>query len=128
MPSPDPQTAAPLRVLIAEDVAIVGFSVAEDLGEFGYRTVGPFVSGLDALRWLETETADLAVLDPMLKDGLCTGLADALTRRGVPFLVFSGGMRDRSTPEAFENAVWIEKPASIEHLVEALEGLRKSTA
>jgi hypothetical protein len=68
------------------------------------------------------------VLDVVLKDGVCTDLADALTRRGVPFLVFSGGMRDRSTPQASKNAVWIEKPSSIENLVEALEGLRKAAA
>ena len=128
MPPPDLPTAACPRVLIAEDEAVVGFSVAEDLGEFGYQAFGPFVTGRDALRWLETETADLAVLDVLLKDGVCTELADALTRRGVPFLVFSGGMRDRSTPKSFDHAVWIEKPASIEHLVEALKGLMRPAA
>jgi DNA-binding response OmpR family regulator len=83
--------------------------------------VGPFDACSDALRWLDGDTADLAVVDLVLKDGICTDLAHALNRRGVPFLIFSGESRDGTTPQAFENAVWIEKPASIEHLVEALE-------
>lgn len=124
----DSPTQTPLRVLIAEDEAIVSYSVAEDLGEFGYAVVGPFVACQEALRWLETGTIELAVLDFVLKDGICTDLAHALTRRGVPFLIFSGEVRDGTTPEAFEHAIWIEKPSSIEHLVEALRSLRSADA
>lgn len=128
MPDREPRAGPPPRVLIAEDEAIVSYSVAEDLGEFGYAVVGPFDTCVDALRWLEADTADLAVVDLVLKDGVCTDLAHALNERGVPFLIFSGESRDGTTPQAFEKAVWIEKPASIEHLVEALERMETTAA
>jgi hypothetical protein len=35
MPDREPRIGPPLRVLIAEDEAIVSYSVAEDLAEFG---------------------------------------------------------------------------------------------
>jgi DNA-binding response OmpR family regulator len=124
MTHPGSPIASPVRVLIAEDEAIVSYSVAEDLAEFGYAVIGPFATCVDALHWLETGTADLAVLDLMLKDGICTDLAHKLTDRGVPFLIFSGEMRDGTTPPAFEEAIWIEKPSSIDHLVESLQHLR----
>jgi DNA-binding response OmpR family regulator len=111
-------------VLVVEDEALIGMTLLPDLEEAGYRVVGPFTRGDEALRWIERNgPPDLAILDIVLGDGPCQALARELRRRRVGFLVFSGHDRGPDAPEEFWGAPWIEKPGSFEALRSALEGL-----
>ena len=67
-----------LTVLLAEDEPMISTSISDDLEEAGYRVAGPFRHGADAVAWLEDNRADLAMLDLVLRDGLCTRLAERL--------------------------------------------------
>jgi DNA-binding response OmpR family regulator len=96
-----------------------------DLEDAGYRVAGPFNTRAKALAWLESETPDLAVLDTMLKDGPCHDLTAELTRRDVPFVIYSGVLREWNTVSEFMNAVWVEKPAAFSTLLHALMDIRK---
>ena len=62
-------------VLVAEDEAVIAMALADDLEAAGYAVAGAFATCESALQWLKDETPDLAVLDPMLKDGICKELA-----------------------------------------------------
>jgi DNA-binding response OmpR family regulator len=94
-----------------------------DLEEAGFEVAGPFSRGDESMRWLDTHTPDLAILDIILGDGPCSALARQLRSRGVPFLVFSGHDRGPDVPKEFWGVPWIEKPGSFEALSEELAHL-----
>ncbi len=118
-PHPD---STPL-VLILEDEALIGLNLRDDLQDAGYRVEGPFTTCAAALSWLETATPDTAILDTALKDGSCHEIALELTRREVPFLIYSGYHEDRQLLAEFPHVTWIEKPAPSSVLVEACQQL-----
>ena len=118
-PHPDSR----LLVLVLEDEALIGLNLRDDLQDAGYRVEGPFTTCAAALSWLETATPDTAVLDAALKDGPCRAIAQELTRRKVPFLIYSGYHEDRQLLAEFPHVTWIEKPAPCSVLVEACQRL-----
>jgi len=107
--------------MVAEDQALVGICVTECLEDQGIVAAGPFPSCTEAMTWLSDHTPDAAVLDVQLKDGDCADLARELTKRLVPFIVFSGNPQSSNADPAFASAVWLEKPDTMEHIVAALE-------
>jgi CheY-like chemotaxis protein len=79
------------RVLVVEDESLVAMMLADMLEEIGCTVVGPVASGAGALRLLEGgEALDLALLDVNLGGETAYGVADALSRRDVPFIFVSG--------------------------------------
>jgi DNA-binding response OmpR family regulator len=113
-------------VLVVEDHGVVAMALEDDLTNAGYTVAGPFSTCSDALPWLSTQTPDLAVLDIMLKDGPCKDLAAELTRRDVPFVVYSASSQHRNTLTEFMNAIWIEKPATGRMVLQALAQLQSN--
>ncbi len=110
-------------VLVLEDEALIGLNLRDDLQDAGYRVEGPFTTCTAALEWLETATPDTAILDAALKDGPCREIALELTRREVPFLIYSGYHEDRLLLAEFPHVTWIEKPAPSSVLIEACQQL-----
>ncbi len=118
-PHPD---STPL-VLILEDEALIGLNLRDDLQDAGYRVEGPFTTCAAALEWLQMATPDTAILDAALKDGPCRAIAQELTRREVPFLIYSGYHEDRQLLADFPHVTWIEKPVPSSVLIEACQQL-----
>ena len=106
--------------LVIEDQALIGMAIEAYLEDVGYAIGGPFCSGAEALAWLDTNTPDAAVLDFVLRDGPVTDLARELSRRGVPFIVYSGRPKGPGTPSELQAVPWIEKPADRADLLQAL--------
>jgi DNA-binding response OmpR family regulator len=77
-----------------------------------------------ALAWLEKNTPDLAVICTMLNDGSSREIAAELTRRGVPFIIYSGSRPDDDASRDFSDAIWVEKPATNELLLDTLSSLQ----
>ena len=115
-------TSSPL-VLLLEDEALIGLNLRDDLQDAGCRIEGPFTTCAAALGWLQMATPNAAILDAALKDGPCRGIAQELTRREVPFLIYSGYHQDRKLLAEFPHVTWIEKPAPSSVLVEACQQL-----
>ena len=115
-------------VLLLEDEALIGVALQADLEEAGYTVAGPFMTCARALDWLRSHRPDFAILDLVLKDGPCREVALALTRQGVPFLVYSGFAEDLNALPELASATWVEKPATADRLVNALSGLRRQVA
>ncbi len=109
--------------MIVEDQALIGMSIEASLEEAGFIVVGPFMSNAQALKWLEGNTPDVAVLDLMIKDGTSLEIARELKNRGVPFAIYSGLPPKEDCPLELRNAPWLEKPVSREALVGVLEKL-----
>ena len=79
------------RVLVVEDESLVAMMLADMLEEIGCTVVGPVASCAGALRLLEGgEALDLALLDVNLGSETAYGVADALSRRDVPYIFVSG--------------------------------------
>ncbi len=108
--------------MLVEDEALIALDLQDALQDAGYRIGGPFSTCSAALDWLRTFTPSVAILDAVVRDGPCREIAHELTRRAVPFLVYSGH-REREGALAWGGAPWIEKPVGSSALVEACDRL-----
>jgi DNA-binding response OmpR family regulator len=97
-------------VLVLEDEALIAINLQDELQDAGYDVAGPFTTCAAALEWLGTETPKTAILDAALNDGSCHSVAVELSRRGVPFLIYSGHQEDQRFLAEFRQSAWIEKP------------------
>jgi len=85
----DDATASP-RILVVEDETFLAMAVEEFLQDNGYSVVGPFARLDKALQAADREALDAALLDINLAGEMVFPVAEALERRGVPFLLVSG--------------------------------------
>ena len=97
-------------VLVLEDEALIAINLQDELQDAGYDVAGPFTTCAAALEWLGTETPKTAILDAALNDGSCHSVAVELSRRGLPFLIYSGHQEDRQLLAELRQITWIEKP------------------
>ena len=112
------------RILVADDDALLSMLIGDWLVEAGCEIVGPAASVANALGLLETEgdRLDGALIDLQLTDGDSYPLADALSRRGVPFAFVTGHGVGGLAP-AYRKALTLSKPFMIEDLEVMVERL-----
>jgi two-component SAPR family response regulator len=126
---PDPPQDAPLRglaVLIVEDEFLIAMNLEAILERYGAHVLGPVASVTEALRLLETESPDLAVLDVHLNDGLVTPVAEALRRRTIPYVLASAySATDFAGNEALANVPNVGKLTRERELIRALDQVSK---
>lgn len=115
-----PQT---LRVLLVEDQMLIAMDVEAMLAEKGITQVTTSGSVAEAMRRLDLEQPDVAILDVNLGDGTSMQVADTLASLGIPY-VFATGYGDKSMiPEGHRHAPVVRKPYDGNALVGALETL-----
>lgn len=61
--------------MIVEDQALIGMSLEAFLEDAGFSIAGPFLSCANTLRWLETNTPNVALLDGALREGTSLPIA-----------------------------------------------------
>ncbi len=110
------------RVLVVEDEPLIAFDVADHLREAGFEIVGPAASVAAALRLVDSQGCDLAVLDVNLGRETAAPIANALSVKSVPFVGLSGYSSDQ-LPEGFRDAMMLTKPVDPKRLVLELRGL-----
>jgi CheY-like chemotaxis protein len=113
---------APRRILLVEDELLVAFLLQGMLEDLGWTVVGPAARVDEALAMLEAEQVDAALLDVSLNRELSYPVADALIRRGVPF-VFSTGYESGRLPAAYRDIAYLQKPFQEAELGRALSTL-----
>jgi CheY-like chemotaxis protein len=107
-------------VLVAEDEYLLAEDLRERFEEAGATVLGPVPSLGEALALIEAEAKiDGAVLDLNLAGEMVFPAADALSKRGVPF-VFTTGYDERTMPERYGHVTRCEKPFEPADLVRAL--------
>jgi DNA-binding NtrC family response regulator len=97
------------HILILEDEPFIALDLDFMLEDAGFKT-RVCVSCADAIQWLSCQTPVAALLDVELKDGLCTAVASLLHSRNVPFVVYSGSLKN-DAPEIFTKGTWLAKPS-----------------
>lgn len=115
------------RVLVVEDEAIIAIDLEGQLSEAGFDVVGPASSVAQALRLIEGEGCDVAVLDFNLRDETAEPIAQELQKRNVPFIFLSGVSRER-LPRWCDSATLLPKPLRLDALVAAIRQFLRHAA
>lgn len=79
-----------LRILVVEDEMLVSLLVEDTLSDQDCMVVGPAATVKDAMHLATSEDLDGAVMDVNIGGEKAYGVAEALDRRGIPFLFVSG--------------------------------------
>jgi CheY-like chemotaxis protein len=103
------RTLEDLRILVVEDEALVALDIERMLRALGCRVVGPAARVCDALRLIDGEGLDGALLDVNLGRETIFPVADALALRGIPH-IFSTGYDAAIMPERFRGIPRLGKP------------------
>ncbi len=107
-------------VLVVEDEFLIAMDLELLLQEHGWRVLGPAATVAEALRLLQGETPDVALLDINLQGELVTPVAEELRARGVPFVLASAYDGHKLGVVALAKAPSIGKPTDERRLLAAL--------
>lgn len=78
------------RIIIVEDQPVVALDLLCFFKNNGYTNVSSFFSGKDAMKYINFEKPDLALLDIRLQDGISgIDIAEELEKLDVPFIFIS---------------------------------------
>jgi CheY-like chemotaxis protein len=116
------------RVLIVEDEVLIALDTQDALTEAGYVVVGPATSVPAGLTLIESEQIDAAVLDVYLGGIYVWPVADALRRRGVPFVLMTGFSAGLDVPANFQSVPRLGKPIVLGELLRAVSSCLKAGA
>lgn len=108
------------KILVCEDDAIIQDIITTYIEEAGLDVIGPFSDVATAMKAVETEHADVAVLDVHLTaKEKSYPVARQMISDGTP-VVFCTGAND-SLPEEFASTSVLAKPFSGTMLVDAIK-------
>lgn len=110
----------PLRVLIAEDEAMIGLMYEDFLDVLGHELAGLCASLGDCDAALDSAMAiDVAILDCNLADGTVWPVARRMRDCGIPIIFASGG-DGYGVPEDLAATPTLAKPFSLDSLERVL--------
>lgn len=118
LPQPEPAPSLPAdhglrlgapRVLVVEDEMTVAMLIEDMVGELAYEVAGVVPRLEDAMRLLDSDSFDLAMLDVHLNGKTVFPFAEALQEREIPFL-FATAYGARGLPEEFRDQPVLQKP------------------
>jgi CheY-like chemotaxis protein len=109
-------------IFLVEDEALIRLMLADMMGELGHVVVAEASNIEIAQRLAETADYDLAILDINVAGSDIWPIAETIERRGLPFLFMSGYGSD-SLPEAFRDRPVLNKPCTIQKLIQAIDRL-----
>ena len=110
------------RIVVAEDEALIRLDLVEMLTEAGYEVVGEATNGEEAVRLVESQNPDLAILDvkmPVL-DGISA--AEKIISRAPVLMLTAFSQKDLVERARDAGAMaYVVKPFAIGDLVPAIE-------
>jgi ActR/RegA family two-component response regulator len=110
-------------ILVLEDDAIIALDLEDTIARAEFRVASVISSCADTLEWLKRNTADIAIIDVLLRDGPCVEVAETLVAKSIPFVVFSGRVSLEEVDPVFLKGTWLQKPAASHQVVAALLSL-----
>jgi len=97
------------RVLVVEDEITVAMLIEDMVGELSYEVAAVVPRLDDAMRLVDSDSFDLAMLDVHLNGETVFPFAAALAQRDIPFL-FATAYGPRGIPEEFRDRPVLQKP------------------
>lgn len=107
-------------VLLVEDEMFVALDIQMTLEDEGWQVLGPFASVREALEFLDSHSADCAILDVRLTDGDVFPVAERLEKAGIPFLFHSGHADPKKLEQQYPSSLVCQKPCHPHALVQKL--------
>jgi CheY-like chemotaxis protein len=126
LPANSLRLAAP-RVLVVEDEMTVAMLIEDMVSELSYDVAAVVPRLEDAMRLLDSDTFDIAMLDVHLNGKTVFPFAAELQAREIPFL-FATAYGPRGIPAEFQNHPVLQKPFGPMELRRALTALAASSA
>jgi DNA-binding response OmpR family regulator len=115
-----------IRILVVEDEFLVASLIEDMLEAVGCVVSGPIPRVPDALDAVDRGTFDAAILDVNLAGDRVDPVAEALSRRNVPFM-FVTGYSTGGLPTGFGERPRLCKPFKMGDLLATLSTLVKSS-
>ncbi len=97
------------RVLVVEDEMTVALLIEDMVSELAYEVAAIVPRLEDAMRLLDSESFDLAMLDVHIEGKTVFPFAAELEARDIPFL-FATAYGSRGIPEEFRGHLVLQKP------------------
>lgn len=123
------------RVLVVEDEALIAMGISAMLTDAEGVPVGPASSVCEARQLIrDVARLDAAVLDVNLADGSVTPVLEALSARGIPTVVYTGGVVPEDIRHRHPDLIALFKPVLPARLIGELRkaigtsGRRRSQA
>ncbi len=113
------------RILIVEDAVLLALELETGLSEAGAEIIGPAYELEEAMALLD-QPIDAAVLDANLNGQSVMPVAEALSRRHVPFVFATGYGETGGAPGGFDAPV-IRKPYDVTQVASAVAELLASS-
>ena len=99
------------RVLVVEDEALIALGISAMLMDAEGVPVGPAGSVREARQLIkDAAVLDAAVLDVNLADGSVTPILEALSARGIPTVVYTGGVVPEDVRQRHPDLIALSKP------------------
>jgi len=97
------------RVLVVEDEMTVAMLIEDMVSELAYEVAAVVPRLEDAMRLVDSEIFDIAVLDVHLNGKTVFAFADELQEREIPF-VFATAYGPHAIPKKFQDRAVLRKP------------------
>jgi len=114
--------AAPVRILVAEDEAIIRLDLVEMLKEAGYEVVGQATNGIEAIELAKQKLPDIAILDVKMPE--MDGITAAEQIIDIAPVLMLTAFSQRELVERARDAgamAYVVKPFGISDLIPAIE-------
>lgn len=118
--APNQSLIAGKRCLVLDDEFLIALDIQQILETAGAARVICVSNIEDALKQLEREAFNAAVIDMMIDGKPCTAVAEALTRQKIPFVFLTGVTAEDKHARQFPRAPLVGKPYHGERLLAAL--------
>ena len=112
------QNLRPPRVLIVEDEMLIAMMLKDQVTRLGYRVIGPASRVERAVRLIENEEIEAALLDVNVAGEKVDPVAQELRHRGIPFAFVSGYAS--WIAKDFADRPCVAKPIQVHQLARAL--------
>lgn len=109
-----------LRILVVEDQAPIALQMEDMLVESECQVVGPASRVEQALKLLDEQTVDAAVLDLNIAGEMVYPVAEVMDARGLPY-VFATGCDPSDIAAPYKQKPVLRKPFSRRTLLEAIQ-------
>ncbi len=108
------------RVLVVDDEILIALDIEATLRAVGVAIIDICTTVADAMKIAREAPVQAAVLDIRIGQETSAAVADALDRRHIPFLFYSGQSMPAEMPPALQNHVVLSKPVPQADLVAAV--------
>lgn len=118
--------ASAMSILLVEDEALIAMDIEAILEGAGYERVATTSSVAAALREIDEQKFDCALLDLNVGGEVSLAVAEELARRDIPFVLVTG-QDVRHLPDALRSRPVIRKPYGSTEIVRTLDALFQTT-